>query len=87
MLETLFVLPEYRGKGIASQLLRWGCDLADHLMTPIWLESSVMAHNLYLTHGFVDIEHSRVVMEKWDIEYYLMRRAPANMNLEVGIRN
>ncbi|KAK2813729.1 hypothetical protein FQN50_000127 [Emmonsiellopsis sp. PD_5] len=80
-LETLFVLPEFQGRGIASQLLKWGRDLADHLMVPIWLESSIEAHNLYLHHGFDDVEPSRMVMGKWDIEYSLMRREPNSNTL------
>ncbi|PGH15914.1 hypothetical protein AJ79_02081 [Helicocarpus griseus UAMH5409] len=86
-LDTLYVLPEYRGLGIASQLIDWGLHLASHLMVPIWIESSVMAHPLYLKHGFVDVEHSRVVMGKWDIEYYLMRWAPKATETEINIRN
>ncbi|OJD22763.1 hypothetical protein ACJ73_05888 [Blastomyces percursus] len=72
-LDTLFVLPEYRGQGIASRLIDWGRDLAKHLMVPIWLESSMMAHPVYLKHGFVDVEHDRYLMGKWDVEYYVMR--------------
>ncbi|OAX79202.1 hypothetical protein ACJ72_06480 [Emergomyces africanus] len=75
-LDTLFVLPEYRGQGIAGQLIKWGCELANHLMVPVWLEASMMAHPVYLKHGFVDIEHSRCVMGRWDIEYYVMRLEP-----------
>ncbi|EGE85944.1 hypothetical protein BDDG_08889 [Blastomyces dermatitidis ATCC 18188] len=75
-LDTLFVLPEYRGQGFASRLINWGRDLANHLMVPIWLESSMMAHPVYLKHGFVDIEHGHYLMGKWDVEYYVMRREP-----------
>ncbi|PGH02832.1 hypothetical protein GX51_04444 [Blastomyces parvus] len=85
-LDTLFVLPEYRGQGIASRLINWGHDLANHLMVPIWLESSMMAHPVYLKHGFVDIEHDRYLMGKWDVEYYVMRWEPktAEGKFEIG---
>ncbi|EEH50606.1 uncharacterized protein PADG_06685 [Paracoccidioides brasiliensis Pb18] len=81
-LDTLYVLPEYRGLGIAGRFLEWGRDLADHLMVPITLESSMMAHPLYLKYGFVDVEHSRVVMGKWDIEYYQMKLEPKSTELQ-----
>ncbi|KLJ08107.1 hypothetical protein EMPG_16450 [Blastomyces silverae] len=75
-LNTLFVLPEYRAQGIASRLIDWGRGLANHLMVPIRLESTMIAHPVYLKHGFVDIEHARYVMGKWDVEYYVMRWEP-----------
>ncbi|PGH35393.1 hypothetical protein GX50_01731 [[Emmonsia] crescens] len=75
-LDTLFVLPEYRGQGIASRLINWGRNLANYLMVPIWLESSMMARPVYLKHEFVDIEHGHYVMGKWDVEYYVMRLEP-----------
>ncbi|EDN05688.1 GNAT family acetyltransferase [Histoplasma capsulatum] len=86
-LDALFVLPEYRGQGIASQLIKWGCDLASHLMVPVWLEASIMAHPVYLRHGFVDIEHGHYVMGKWDVEYYVMRLEPKALEVKVKMEN
>ncbi|OJD18497.1 hypothetical protein AJ78_01486 [Emergomyces pasteurianus Ep9510] len=86
-LDNLFVLPEYRGQGIASRLINWGCELANHLMVPVWLEASMMARPVYLKHGFVDIEHSRYVKGRWDVEYYVMRLEPRTGGVRVHTCN
>ncbi|EEP82283.1 predicted protein [Uncinocarpus reesii 1704] len=76
-----------RGRGIGSRLLQWGAELADHMMLPLWLESSTMAHGLYLRHGFFDKIHCRLVMGKWDIEYFIMKRNPRAMHIDTEAFN
>ena len=35
-------------------MLKWGCDLADHLFIPGWIEASEEGNFLYKTFGFYD---------------------------------
>ncbi|KAK5188158.1 hypothetical protein LTR16_008634, partial [Cryomyces antarcticus] len=65
-------------------MLARGTALADQLFLPIWVESSVVAHQLYLQHGFLDVENCRFITERWDASYHLMRR-PARG--EEGVRS
>lgn len=54
-LHICFTSPEYRRKGAGSLMLQWGCDLADHLALPGWIESSVEGNFLYKRFGFYDV--------------------------------
>jgi hypothetical protein len=42
--------------GIGAKMMLWGCQLADQLFLPGWVESSVMAAPLYRKFGFQDYE-------------------------------
>jgi GNAT superfamily N-acetyltransferase len=57
----LFVDPDYQGKGVGKMLMRWGMEVADSLMLPVWLESSQKGLALYKGIGFE--ETSRKVWE------------------------
>lgn len=83
-LDSLFVDPDYRGRGIGSSLVRWGNHLADHMMLPIWLEASTTGHDVYLRQGFHDWVHCKLTMGKWVIEYSLMKRDPKSTQIEIG---
>lgn len=37
-------------------MMRWGCDLADLLFLPAWVESSPEGNYLYRKYGFYDFE-------------------------------
>ncbi|SFO76211.1 Acetyltransferase (GNAT) family protein [Chitinophaga sp. YR627] len=56
-IDDLFVLPEYRGKGYASQLLGHVREVATtHAVKQVHLDSGYQlhpAHRLYLNHGFI----------------------------------
>ncbi|KAK8069701.1 acyl-CoA N-acyltransferase [Apiospora phragmitis] len=54
-LHICFTHPEYRRKGAGSLMLQWGCDLADQLALPGWIEASVEGNFLYKVHGFYDV--------------------------------
>ena len=38
-------------------MMQWGCDLADHLFLPAWIEASPEGNFLYKTFGFYDYEY------------------------------
>jgi hypothetical protein len=37
-------------------MMKWGCDLADQLFLPGWIEASPEGNYLYKQHGFYDLE-------------------------------
>lgn len=57
--------------------MRWGCDLADMLSVPGWIEASPEGTLLYEKHGFVEAEGSREGL-------MLMKRDPLAMHYESG---
>lgn len=57
-LDMLGTHPSYNGKGIASMLLKWGLDRADHNGVPVFLSASPAAKPMYERRGF------RVVREE-----------------------
>ncbi|KAK8116092.1 hypothetical protein PG984_012594 [Apiospora sp. TS-2023a] len=54
-LHICFTSPEYRRKGAGSLMMQWGCDLADQLALPGWIEASAEGNFLYKVHGFYDV--------------------------------
>lgn len=55
-LHICFTDPEYQRRGIGSMMLKWGCDLADQLFLPAWVEASPEGNFLYRRFGFMDVE-------------------------------
>jgi GNAT superfamily N-acetyltransferase len=53
MLDTLSTLPEYRRRGAAALLVKWGAKKADELGIELYLTSSMVARPLYEKMGFV----------------------------------
>ncbi|KAF4545992.1 GNAT family protein [Lasiodiplodia theobromae] len=49
LLNRLYTHPDYRSRGCASALVRNGCEMADRLFLPVWVESSPVAERLYLS--------------------------------------
>lgn len=68
-LAPLWVVPEYRGRGLAGLLLRDVTDIADAEDPPtvVYLEAMKEARPLYARHGFEDVEGEGegVVMVRW----------------------
>jgi len=60
----LFTDPEYQRLGAGSMMVKWGCDLADHLFLPVWVEGSEKGHELYLQNGFEDVENVNTQTKK-----------------------
>ena len=62
-------------------MLKWGCDLADQLFLPAWVEASPMGNHLYRRFGFRDVE----VNEEGDVmQGSVMRREAKVEPLEGG---
>ncbi|KAK7745838.1 hypothetical protein SLS53_002556 [Cytospora paraplurivora] len=53
-LHICFTDPEYRRQGAGALMMKWGCDLADILSVPAWIEASAEGKPLYRGFGFVD---------------------------------
>jgi GNAT superfamily N-acetyltransferase len=49
----IFIDPEYQGKKIGSMMMAWGHKIADSLMVPTWLESSLAGKKFYPKLGYV----------------------------------
>lgn len=62
-LDMLVVDPEYRGRGVASMLIQWGCELADRDGVPAYLDAHIDAAPLYRHFGFSDREDKVVTPE------------------------
>ncbi|KAK7931412.1 acyl-CoA N-acyltransferase [Apiospora marii] len=70
-LHICFTSPEFRRKGAGSLMLRWGCDLADQLALPGWIESSAEGNFLYKVFGFYDVAKMK---NEGDMSGTFMRR-------------
>lgn len=55
-LHICFTSPDYRRQGAGGLMMQWGCDLADVLSIPAWIEASVEGNALYKIYGFLDVE-------------------------------
>ncbi|RMZ11072.1 hypothetical protein D0864_01093 [Hortaea werneckii] len=55
-LHICFTHPNYRRKGAGGMMMNWGCNVADALMLPSWIEASPEGNFLYKNHGFYDYE-------------------------------
>ncbi|EXJ82192.1 hypothetical protein A1O3_06005 [Capronia epimyces CBS 606.96] len=78
ILHTLQTDPKHQRRGAGGLLIEWGLAIADDRHLPVYLESSPMAHSLYLKYGFYDIDQLRLD-PKWnygtaDPTIYFMRR-------------
>lgn len=60
MLKIVFTHPEHRGDGAATELLRWGMQLADRQAKEIWLTSWGLATPFYEHLCFTTVRVTRV---------------------------
>ncbi|KAK5171300.1 uncharacterized protein LTR77_004444 [Saxophila tyrrhenica] len=77
-LHICFTHPEYRRRGAGGLMLQWGCDVADKLGLPGWIEASKEGNFLYKAFGFYDYE----TIES-DLDVTNMKR-DAKVELAVG---
>lgn len=75
VLNRLYTHPDYRSRGCASALVRTGCEMADRLFLPVWVESSPVAERLYRKHGFDLVRRPDHVRNgKYDMTGPVLRR-------------
>jgi GNAT superfamily N-acetyltransferase len=74
LLYILFVDPAYQRKGAGAMMVEWGCELADQMMLPAWVEASPYGHGLYAKYGYEDVEEVRIATKSFVGEYTHMRR-------------
>ncbi|KAI0475728.1 acyl-CoA N-acyltransferase [Xylariaceae sp. FL0804] len=55
-LHICFTHPDFRRRGAGAMMLKWGCDLADGLFLPAWVEASEEGNFLYKAFGFYNYE-------------------------------
>ncbi|EMC98614.1 hypothetical protein BAUCODRAFT_375716 [Baudoinia panamericana UAMH 10762] len=53
-LHICFTDSAYRRRGAGAMMVKWGCDLADQLFLPAYIEASKEGNFLYKTHGFYE---------------------------------
>ncbi|KAI5922181.1 hypothetical protein F4810DRAFT_674884 [Camillea tinctor] len=58
-LHICFTDPDYRRLGAGGMMMQWGCDLADRLGLPAWVEASPQGSALYRRYGFYDFEPAK----------------------------
>lgn len=51
-LNICFTDVAYQRQGAGNMMMKWGCELADHLFLPIWLSASSAGAGLYSRHDF-----------------------------------
>ncbi|KAJ5908736.1 acetyltransferase [Penicillium taxi] len=63
VLQALATSPSFQCRGIGSQLLQWGIDIADVEKLPCWVHASPAGHNLNKKAGFQEIGSSEYDLE------------------------
>ena len=46
-------------------IVKWGCDQADSLGLPAYLEATAAGHSIYLKQGFEEIDEAVIDCDKW----------------------
>lgn len=55
-------------------LVSMGCDIADRLFLPAWVESSPVGEHLYSSFGFREVARPEIKNSKFDLSGSAMRR-------------
>ena len=79
-LHICYTHPDYQRRGVGSLMLRWGCDLADHLLLESWIEASPDGGKLYELFGF----HHYTSVGTSEIPGTIMKREPKRTTIEGG---
>lgn len=53
VLEFIATAQEYKGRGAASLLMRYGLDMADNDRLEVYVDSTMEGYPMYLRYGFV----------------------------------
>ncbi|KAI1194011.1 hypothetical protein F5X97DRAFT_16798 [Nemania serpens] len=51
-----FTDPDYRRHGLCGMIMQWGCDMADLLFLPAWIEPTEDGRGVYKKFGFYEVE-------------------------------
>ena len=70
MMNRLFVLPEYQGKGYGEALFVFSEQLIFEKYKKIRLEASLPAKIFYLKHGYKEVESHAMLVENGDYLFY-----------------
>ena len=65
VLDIIHTHPSHQGRGAATQLLKWGTDLADEMRMHCYVESSPAGYPLFKNHGFEDVTDIEIDLGKY----------------------
>ncbi|KAI9875480.1 MAG: hypothetical protein M1830_008422 [Pleopsidium flavum] len=65
LMDILVTRPTYGGRGIGSELLRWGLKQADEKGFECWIDASAMGLGLYKKFGWVEVDRVEFGLEKY----------------------
>lgn len=71
VLDMLATHPDYHGRGMGSQLLKWGLAKADHDGLEAYLSASPMGRPLYVKNGFKLVDSEEI--SPGFIQSYMLR--------------
>ncbi|KAK7702526.1 hypothetical protein SLS57_011314 [Botryosphaeria dothidea] len=74
LLNRLYTDPDYQRRGCGAMLVSMGCDIADRLFLPAWVESSPVGEHLYSSFGFREVARPEIKNSKFDLSGPAMRR-------------
>ncbi|KXX74390.1 hypothetical protein MMYC01_209939 [Madurella mycetomatis] len=77
-----FIHPDYRRQGAGGLMMQWGCDLADQMFLPAWIEASPEGNHLYRRYGFYDFSKAAGNLEGTN-----MRRDAKRTTIVCGKKN
>ena len=69
-LGDVFILPEYRGKGLSKMLMKEIMGHAELQGMRRWILLTGNAHGLYEQYGWTSLSNTDIYMEKYDAECY-----------------
>ena len=75
-LEIIATLLEYRGRGLAGQMITWGIERADELGVQCYLDANPLGRPIYEKYGF-RVVGDFTLEEIGHVEYFMVRDAKA----------
>lgn len=66
-------------------MVKWGCELADRLFVPLWVETTAAGYRLYRSNGCEDAEKVDRKTRKWRQVYTVLLRKVKVAGLTVQI--